>query len=548
MSSPSIGKAQQIREIMKCASDPHYFINKYIKIQHPTKGTLSFVTYPFQDDVIDALHKHRFNVIVKSRQLGISTVTAAFALWLALFHRDKNILCIATKLKTAQNFIQKVKHAFNALPAWLVLKPKTGDSKQHISWANGCQIKAIPKSGDAGRSEAVSFLIVDEAAHIEGFDELWVSLLPTLSEGGSACMLSSPKGAMGVFHRTYIDAVAGVNNWNHIQLKWDVHPERDLVWLEAQKKLFSEQQFNQEYMCEFLRSGNTYISPTDIEFLKSIVRAPLRRDGPMSQIWVWADAISDHKYVVSADVARGDQSGDYSTFHIFDNTEGEVVAEYMGHIRPDDFGKLLDIWGRKYNNALMCPELNTYGHHVVTVLNIRDYPNMYYEERERNPAFYPGPDDHAGFKMMGKGKRDSVLARMEEVIRNRIIRIYSQRFLDQIITFVDGTKIAARRGSHDDLIMSFAIGARIIDVAAIDESARQIAYALLNATSRTDGHQIDVMGNGMPRSNEYSHALAVFNRNMVIDRKRYGNTVPNVDPQQTNNKLERMRRISWLLN
>src|SRR5690606_2264605 len=153
--------------------DLQYFINKYVRIQHPMRGIIPFATYPFQDDVISALLLHRFNVIVKSRQLGISTVTAAYALWLALFHRDKNILCIATKLKTAQNFIQKVKIAHNQLPSWLILKPKVGDSKQHIAWANGSQIKAIPKSEDAGRSEAVSFLIVDEAAHIEGFDELW---------------------------------------------------------------------------------------------------------------------------------------------------------------------------------------------------------------------------------------------------------------------------------------------------------------------------------------------------------------------------------------
>lgn len=519
-----ISKQVKIREIIKCGKNPQYFINKYVKIQHPMRGTVPFETYPFQDDVIDALENHRFNVIVKSRQLGISTVTAAYALWLALFHRDKNVLCIATKLKTAQEFVKKVKVAFNGLPSWLVLKPKVGDSRQHLAWANGSQIKAIPRSEDAGRSEAVSLLIVDEAAHIEGFDELWAALLPTLSTGGSACMLSSPYGASGVFHKTYVDAVEGRNDWNPIELKWDVHPERDEQWFEEQKRLFPERQLRQEYLCDFLGSGDTYISADDIEYLKQMVKAPARRDGPGGKLWIWKDPIPEHKYIIAADVARGDSSGDYSTFHIIDNTEAEVVAEYIDHIRPDQLGKLLDKWGRVYNNALMVPEKNTYGHHTITVLQHRDYPNMYYEQQEKNPNFYPSEDDIPGFNMQGKQKREGVLARMEEAIRNRLIKSYSQRLLNQLVTFVHtNNKAQARKGAHDDLVMSFAIATRVLDVGAIDESARLMAYVLLAATKKSSDPYAGAGGPGNPsgpKSSVYRDAYAVFNRANLEDQRR----------------------------
>src|SRR5574338_1166850 len=112
---------EKIQEILKCGKDPIYFIKKYVKIQHPKRGTIPFLTYDFQDNCVRDFVNHRFNIIVKSRQLGLSTVTAGFALWLAIFHKDKNILVIATKLPTAVNFIKKVKFMLNSLPPWLLL-------------------------------------------------------------------------------------------------------------------------------------------------------------------------------------------------------------------------------------------------------------------------------------------------------------------------------------------------------------------------------------------------------------------------------------------
>ena len=105
----SATKNRQIKEIVKCGKDPVYFLNKYVKIQHPTRGLVRFNTYPFQEPVLKDFQDHRFNIVLKSRQLGISTLTACYAVWLATFYRDKNVIVIATKLAVAQNFIKKVK-------------------------------------------------------------------------------------------------------------------------------------------------------------------------------------------------------------------------------------------------------------------------------------------------------------------------------------------------------------------------------------------------------------------------------------------------------
>ena len=251
---------------------------------------------------------------------------------------------------------------------------------------------------------------------------------------------------------------------------------------------------------------------------------------------------------MSADVARGDANGDYSAFHVFDNTMGEVAAEYMGHIRPDAFGKLLDEWGRRYYNALMVPELNTYGHHTVTVLQARDYPNMYYEQRQRDPAFYPSSDDIPGFNMHGKQLRERVLARMEEVIRNRLVRSYSQRFFDQLTTFIDGNRrTEAKRGTHDDLVMCFAIGASIIDIASIDESARRLAYIMLEASSRSSNLYGGLNDNG-PASAPYTQATTMLQQVQAKEQTKAQQTAGVARPHGMSEDTHRMMgQLAWLL-
>lgn len=176
-------------EYMKCASDMVYFFKKYGFIQHPNKGSIKFNLYPFQERVLEQLVLHDYNIILKSRQLGISTLAAGYALHLMLFNTDKNILAIATKQDTAKNLVNKVQHMYKNLPSWLKI-PSIELNKLSLRLKNGSTIKAVSSSPDSGRSEAVSVLIIDEAAFIDGIDEIWGSAQQTLATGGRAIVLS----------------------------------------------------------------------------------------------------------------------------------------------------------------------------------------------------------------------------------------------------------------------------------------------------------------------------------------------------------------------
>ena len=138
-----VTKQSQVNEIIKCGKEPLHFINTYVKITHPKKGLVPFRTYPFQDDCVKEFNKHRFNIVLKSRQLGLSTITAAYALWQGVFYKQKNILVIATKLAVAQNFIRKVKTMLEGLPEWLVISEITSHTKTQIEFSNGSIIMKI---------------------------------------------------------------------------------------------------------------------------------------------------------------------------------------------------------------------------------------------------------------------------------------------------------------------------------------------------------------------------------------------------------------------
>ena len=158
------------REYLKCAQDSVYFMKKYCTIQHPQKGKIKFNLYDFQENTLKDIIEHRYNIILKSRQLGISTLVAGYSLWLMLFNADKNILCIAKDRDTAKNLVTKVRVMYSSLPQWLKTVVDE-DNKQSLRFANGSQIKAVAATTEAGRSEALSLLILDEAAFNDKIDD-----------------------------------------------------------------------------------------------------------------------------------------------------------------------------------------------------------------------------------------------------------------------------------------------------------------------------------------------------------------------------------------
>lgn len=904
-------KKIQMQEILKCGTDASYFINNYIKIPHPIRGMIPFNTFPFQDECLNAFQNNKNVIVNKSRQLGLSTIVAAYALWMALFQKEKNILVIAIKLDTAKLFIKKVEAMLFGLPSWLVMPKIRAQSVKYLVFSNGSKIQAIPTSAGAGRGEALSLLIVDEAAHVEGIDEIWLGLQPTLScvtgdtlvltdngfiriedfhknrkigdyfnleinvygknglektshgyvspenetlivttrhgakvevtpihplyslqnngfgkmvqaqnlrindllrieygqnifgkvnldkqvaymlggfiaegwitkrlqkdgtykfdsieientdtdfrqvflsennltkkfavvpsritrlrcssrelikewqmlginplsycynkttpnsilqgtkntvtnylsglfdgdgsvtengvvlsstseeliretglllrnlgfiinihhvlarssdlgrvlpqgkplqslrdswrlivprsqynkfaqeigfrikrkqnklvklskkynqverrlttipvnnisqnikslftkskktkewfrqqglridkcldgkpnrtvtqewllkfklileqiinlsneeqeffnentgsffwdeivkieksfnktydftvpkthsflqngilgsnTGGAAILISTPSGVGTLFHKIWVSAQEERSDFASIELPWTVHPERDQEWFEEQRRAIFEAQGErgvaQELLCSFAASGDTFLRNDVMERLFSDIREPIAFWGPEDMVkkdlWIWAHPKTEHRYLIGADIARGD-GDDFSTFHVIDTDDDEVVAEFKGKVAPDKLAEILVTVARRYNMAMICPEKNSVGVGCCLKLKELNYQNLYYDKLHKNLYMVYSTMDTAnelpGFET-GQKNRVEILARLEDVLRNKRLKTYSKRLYEELQTFVwKGNKPMAQKGYHDDLVMALAIG------------------------------------------------------------------------------------------
>tara|TARA_R100000027_G_scaffold17774_1_gene12863 strand:- start:595 stop:2172 length:1578 start_codon:yes stop_codon:yes gene_type:complete len=472
-------KNEIVKELVKCGKDPQYFIDNYCKISHPLKGQIPFKTYDYQKDLLKDFNDYRFNVILKGRQLGISTISAAYVAWFMLFHREKNVLVIATKLSTATNLVKKVKMIFKNLPQWMLIAKISVDNKQSFELTNGSQVKAGTTSGDAGRSEALSLLIIDEAAFVDGLEELWTGLYPTLSTGGRCIALSTPNGVGNWFHKTYTESETEVNDFHPTKLMWHVHPERDDEWFEKETRNMSKRQIAQELECSFNASGETVINPEDLQRIIQDVKDPEYRSGYDRNFWIWEKFEEGVPYILSADVARGD-GADFSCFHIIRVDTMTVVAEYQGKPDLDMYSRILYDAGTEYGTCLLVVENVGVGIAVLEKLKDMQYKKLYYSIKSTHEyveAYLAEHDERAvpGFTTSVK-TRPLIVAKLEEYVRNKLITMHSSRVFHELKTFVwVNGKPQAMRSYNDDLVMSLAIACWVRDT-ALSENERDMAY------------------------------------------------------------------------
>ena len=477
MNSPSRQNLKKIilAEYKKCMDDPIYFMRKYCHIQHPIKGKMLFDLYPFQENALRMIHDHRYLNILKSRQLGISTLVAGYSLWKMTFQQDFNVLVIATNQDTAKNLVTKVRVMYDYLPSWL--KEKHADhNKLSLRLQNGSQIKAVSSTGTAGRSEALSLLVFDEAAFIDKIDDIWTSAQSTLSTGGRCIALSTPNGTGNWFHKQWVSGLDGTGEFETLRLHWTVHPERDQTWRDEQDKLLGEKMAAQECDCDFVSSGNTVIDGNLIKWYEDTqVEEPIDKRGPGGDLWVWEVPDYTKDYMLVADVARGDGS-DYSAFHVIDVEECKQVAEYRGLIGTKDFGNMMVNVATEYNNALLVIENANIGWAAIQPAIDRNYNNLYYTYK------HEGVTDSTiqlqkGYDMKDKSQmtpgfttsartRPLLVSKLDIYTREKSVTIRSKRLIDEWYVFIwKGSKCEAQNGYNDDLTMSFSIGLFVRDFA-----------------------------------------------------------------------------------
>jgi hypothetical protein len=361
----------QIKELSKCSKNILHFAENYFYILNIDDGKKKIKLYKAQKRVLRKMMDNRFFILLASRQIGKSTLMTIYILWMANFHSDQRILLVANKESTAIEIFSRVRMAYEMLPNWLK-SPVVEFAKTSMELENNSRISITTTTGTAARGQAVSCLIIDEAAFIEPhlMEPFWASVFPIVSSSKKAKVFicSTPNGTGNLFYNIYTGSLENKNGWQNDKILWNEVPGRDEKWVkEIKGGLASEEKWQQEFECKFLNSGTGSMSEESYNSMKQYIIPPVEvlMDGKYK---LFDKPQADRIYVAGVDTAEG-IGGDFSCIKVLDITDLKniiEVAEYYDNTIPvSEFAnkvrEVLSHWG----DPLVCIERNNQGGQIA---------------------------------------------------------------------------------------------------------------------------------------------------------------------------------------
>jgi hypothetical protein len=429
-----------------------------------------FILWPAQEEVVRKLFSgKKFFLILKARQLGLTTLCLAFFLWRAIFLDAQDYRCISINEDLAKELKRdKLDFMYKNLPIYL--KPAlAADNTSTMRFAvTEGMLKMMPTTAVAGRSETTDGLLSDEDAMNPFAKDIRISAIPSLEKrGGFYLKVSTADGYGNDFEQEWHKAVRGESLFEPIFLPWMADPNRDQKWYDQMLRENGQEFMHQEYPAApeeaFLASGRPFfdmarlgrfLADKERPFIQGYLYKGRFVKSQNGSLKIWKAPKKDHSYAIFGDVARGLESGDWSIWDVEDMATNEQVAELRLHCDTHEFAALGFELGIFYKTALLAPEDNDCGIATAMELQFLRYPNLYYD---RNPItgrvnFQPG------FNTNVKTRR-LVLARMQADFRLGKVHVNSKTCFQEMSTFAHHKstgKPQAQEGCHDDCVMARA--------------------------------------------------------------------------------------------
>lgn len=451
------------REELRCETEFPYFVNTYCQVEAKKDGSgewVPFELWPAQDEVAGEMQTRQRLVALKARQLGLSWLCVAFALWLALFHPIATILMFSLRDLEAKKLLKRLRGMHRRLPPWMQqdikVKGARSDNTRELEFPNGSTVTALTKAGD---SYTASLVVVDEADLIPKLDDLLESLKPTVADGGRIFLVSRSykNKPESPFKNIYRAAKAGKSEWKEVFIPWHARPGRTLDWYEKQKQEALAESGNLDGFygnypasdAEALapRAEDKRIAP---EWLQACFREGRHLDTSkvpgvpaIPSLRVYRLAEADHKYIVGGDPAEGNPKSDDSAGEVLDAATGEQVASLAGRFEPAVFASHLAALALYYNRAAIMVERNNHGHAVILALG------------GRGLMVLTGRDGKTGWVSSELGKALMYDSATDQ-IKNREVIIHDLETFSQLSS-IEGSTLKAPKGQHDDKATAFAL-------------------------------------------------------------------------------------------
>lgn len=469
---------EQLSELRRCADDPIYFIENYVQIQHPVKGSIPFKLYDYQKNMITTYRDNRYTVVLSARQTGKSTTSAVYLLWYAIFHFDKTILIASNKNSNAMEMIARIRFAYENLPHWL--KPGIQEdawNKHEAGFDNGSRIISTATSEDSGRGSSISLLYLDEFAFVAPNiqDEFWTSIAPTLSTGGSCIMTSTPNGDMNIFAQIWRGAQVKANGFAPIHVRWDEPPGRDDKFKEDEIGRIGERRWMQEYECEFLSSDALLINSLWLTNQTPTIEK-IKPKRVIKDVIFWEDIVPGKTYLVGVDPATG-SGEDFSVISIWEFPSLNQIGEWRSNTMSTNM-----LYGVLKNILLYLEQQDTMVYFSVENNGVGEGTIALFEADETPPAssefVSEEGKDRRGMTTTSRTKMRACI-NLKEMLEKDNMHIRSPVLLAELKTFARKRgSYAAQTGSTDDAISAVLIIVRLIEeIASFDQEAFNKLYS-----------------------------------------------------------------------
>jgi hypothetical protein len=245
---------------------------------------LNFRVHPRQGLMLHAIAEHGLVVAAAGRRFGKSKAAAAGALWNLLLQPDLDALVgpgenryavsVANSQVQARIFVE---HALSIVKGSPTLRRELVETQvARLVFRGNRVLAAFPCSSKSGRGWPISYLVLDEHAHMFDIEEggpataqrVWAAMTPSVAQFGPAAkivVVSTPAGDFGHFATLYHKAATGeLPNAVAFHAKTADNPAVDRAWLAQQEAALGPDDFRREFGAEFVAGGAGFFEPESV--------------------------------------------------------------------------------------------------------------------------------------------------------------------------------------------------------------------------------------------------------------------------------------------
>lgn len=197
-------------DLERC-DDKKYRLNHLYHIIDRSGGDRQFKLNPVQEDVFDNLHTR--NIILKARQLGMSTFSVLYLLDTCIWTPNVSAGIVSYSLEHAQHIFKRIiGYALDHLPSWLKVDV-INRSAREITFANGSMLRVDTTL----RGGAYQLVLVSEfgktcSRNPQKAEEVITGTLQTVPVDGTIIIESTGEGNEGFFAEMVTEAARRGND------------------------------------------------------------------------------------------------------------------------------------------------------------------------------------------------------------------------------------------------------------------------------------------------------------------------------------------------